>query len=295
MSDKNKRTVLIIGASGMLGHSIFYFLMQNKCLSVFGSVRDESKVWLFPKYMQSEIIPGINAENNDSVIQLMKTVRPEIVINCAGIIKQSDALDDVASTISVNSTLPHRLANLCQIQGSRLIHISTDCVFLGNKGMYTEEDVPDSRDLYGLSKLMGEPVGTSSMTIRTSIIGRGLNANQSLIDWFLSQSKQVKGYCKAIFSGLPTVEIARVIQDHIIPNDSLNGLYHLSANPINKFDLLQLVARVYGKSISIIPNDELIIDRSLDSSKFRSVTGYEPDSWPELIRKMHSFRVQDGE
>ena len=128
-----------------------------------------------------------------------------------------------------------------------------------------------------------------SITLRTSIIGHEIAGTRSLLGWFLAQEGSVKGYTRAIFSGLPTVEVARVIRDHVIPYSDLSGVYHLASDPINKFDLLKLVAQTYKKNIHIIADDQLVINRSLDATRFRLATGYVPQPWPELIRSMHKF------
>jgi dTDP-4-dehydrorhamnose reductase len=220
---------------------------------------------------------------------LFAKVKPHVVINCIGLIKQLAEADDPLSAIPINALLPHRLARLCDVAGARLVHMSTDCVFAGTKGMYTEADMSDAKDLYGRSKYLGEVDYPHAITLRTSIIGHELSGAHSLVGWFLAQQGSVRGFRRAIFSGLPTVELARVIRDHVIPHPELRGLYHVSAEPINKFDLLTLVARAYGKTIDITPDDKLAIDRSLDSSRFRQATGYQPEPWPELVRRMREF------
>jgi dTDP-4-dehydrorhamnose reductase len=181
----------------------------------------------------------------------------------------------------------------CANIDARLIHISTDCVFNGRKGLYKETDLSDAEDLYGKSKFIGELHDLPhAVTLRTSIIGHELNSNDSLVDWFLSQTGTVKGYKKAIFSGLPTVELARVIKDFVMPRTDLQGSYHVSADPIDKYTLLNLIANIYGKEIEIIADEKVHIDRSLNSDKFRQATGYQPPSWPILIEKM--YRANKG-
>jgi len=176
--------------------------------------------------------------------------------------------------------------------GARLIHISTDCVFSGRTGMYTEEDPSDANDLYGISKYIGEIHNQDHViTLRTSIIGHELGSQYALIDWFLAQEGAVKGYAKAVFSGLSTVELARVLRDYVLPQPKLTGLYHVSAEPIDKLSLLKLVAKVYEKNIQITPDEHVQIDRSLDSTRFQQVTGYVPPTWPELVRKMYEQRL----
>ena len=128
-----------------------------------------------------------------------------------------------------------------------------------------------------------------AVTLRTSIIGHELGSAHGLVGWFLSQSGPVRGYTKAIFSGLPTVELAAVIRDRILAAPSLRGLYHVAGAPIAKYELLRLVASAYGKSTEIVPDDRVAIDRSLDGSRFSEATGYTAPPWPELVRRMHDF------
>ena len=191
--------------------------------------------------------------------------------------------------------LPHQLAALCEQHCARLVHISTDCVFDGKKGNYIETDISDAIDLYGKSKFIGELSDKPhAITLRTSIIGHELNSSNGLIEWFLSQTGTVNGFKRAIFSGLPTVELARVIAEYVIPQPNLYGLYHVSAELISKFDLLSLVAKIYGKEIEILPETDVIIDRSLDSSRFRTATGYRAPAWPELIKMMKDSKISTG-
>lgn len=279
----------MLGASGMLGSAILRFFIGNPSYEVVGSVRSFAALRLLPSPMHSHVISGVDVENADMLTALFAKVRPAIVINCVGLVKQLAEADDPLSAIPINALLPHRLAKLCALGGSRLIHISTDCVFRGTKGMYREEDVPDSTDLYGRSKHLGEVDYPEAVTLRTSIIGPELNSNHGLVGWFLSRHSGVKGYTRAIFSGLPTVELARVIRDFVMPYPDMRGVYHVSAEPISKYELLRLVAAAYRRRNTIDPDDSVVIDRSLDSARFRDRTGYQPPSWPELIKRMHDF------
>lgn len=229
--------------------------------------------------------------DHDTLTSVMARVKPDVVINCVGLIKQLAHAKDPLTALPINAMLPHRLASLCELAGSRLIHVSTDCVFSGRKGLYQESDLSDAEDLYGKSKYIGElHEKAQAITLRTSIIGHEPGSNHALVDWFLSQQNSVRGFTKAIFSGLPTVELARVMKDFVIPHPKLNGLYHVAAEPIDKFRLLSLVAAQYGKSIEIRPDDGLVIDRSLDGARFREATGYVAPDWPELVRRMHQQR-----
>ena len=217
-------------------------------------------------------------------------MRPDVVINCIGLVKQIAAVNDPILALSINSILPHRLARLCDLASARLIHVSTDCVFSGGKGGYVESDPPDALDLYGRSKLLGEVAYPHAITLRTSIIGRELNGSHGLIGWFLAQQGAVSGYTRAVFSGLPTCELARVVRDFVLPQPELHGVYHVVAEPISKYALLQLVNGAYGKHLEITPDASVQIDRSLNGGRFRAATGYVAPSWPELVEQMRAFK-----
>lgn len=284
-----KTKVMVLGATGMLGNAVLRLFAQSAAYETVGSARSSSALKLLPAKLVGHIITGVDVENMDSLISLFTKVRPDVVINCIGLVKQLAEADDPLAAIPINALLPHRLARLCNVAGARLVHMSTDCVFSGAKGMYTEADESDAKDLYGRSKYLGEVDYPHAITLRTSIIGHELSGAHSLVGWFLAQHGSVRGFRRAIFSGLPTVELARVIRDHVLPHPELHGLYHVSAEPINKFDLLTLIANTYGKTINISVDDKLVIDRSLDSSRFRLATGYQSEPWPELVRRMCEF------
>ena len=284
------KTVLVMGASGMLGNAFMRFFTESPSYLVWGSARSGEFLKHMPTELHSRIVTGVNVDSPDSLHQLFDQTRPDFVINCIGLVKQHLGATDPLSIIPINSILPHRLARLCKLSGARLIHISTDCVFSGSKGNYLEEDYPDSNDLYGRSKLMGEVDYQNAVTLRTSVIGHELIGAKSLINWFLSQKKEVEGYVNARFSGMPTVELAKVVRDFVIPRPELHGLYHVSTEPICKHDLLQFVAQVYDSKITIKKTLLPVIDRSLDSRRFREATGYMPPDWLSLVRSMYQFR-----
>ena len=254
-----------------------------------GSVRSPRAPPLLPQALQDRVICGVDVDNMDSLLQLFARVKPDVVINCIGLVKQLVAADDPLVAIPINSLLPHRLLRLCKVAGARLVHVSADCVFAGTKGMYREDDFADSKDLYGRSKFLGEVDDLQAVTLRTSIIGPELRSAHGLVSWFISQRECVKGFTRAIFSGLPTVELACVMRDFVIPRPDLHGVYHVSAAPINKHELLLLIAGAYSMEIDVVPDDALVIDRSLDSTRFRRITGYDPPDWPQLVRAMHEF------
>jgi len=289
MTPTPDRSILVLGATGMLGHAMFRGLAGTTGCRVIGSTRTAAQHHRFSEPLRSRLVNNVDANNPDSLSKVLDDVRPDVVINCIGLVKQLPGANDPLSAIPVNALLPHRLARLCRPMGARLIHISTDCVFDGTKGNYVETDPPDATDLYGRSKLLGELDCPDAITLRTSIIGPELAGARGLVGWFLSQSGSVKGFRRAIFSGLPTVELTRVVRDFVLPDASLYGLYHVSAAPISKYDLLKIVADVYRCRIDLQPDDALVVDRSLDSSRFRNRTGYQPPAWHDLIRRMHEF------
>lgn len=282
--------VLVLGANGMIGSTMLRVLSEKKDWQVYGSIRDGSLKRFFSAEISERLIEGIDVEHPDSLVKILDKTRPNVVVNCAGLTKHKPEAEDPLVSIPINTLMPHRLAGLCELVGLRLIHVSTDCVFSGEKGNYSENDFADARDVYGKSKALGEVDCPHAITLRTSTIGHELQSKYGLLDWFLSQEGRCKGYTRAVFSGLPTVIFAQVIRDVVIPRTEMAGLYHVAAKPINKFDLLKLIADVYGKSIDIVPDDKLVIDRSLDAKRFQSATGYIAPEWSELIKMMHAYK-----
>ena len=283
------KRILVLGASGMLGNAVFRYFATRTAHEVVGIVRSGASRRLLPAALHDRVAIGGNVEDMDVLVRLFDRHRPTIVINCIGLVKQLDDAKNPLAAIPINSILPHRLAQICSLVDARLVHLSTDCVFAGDKGLYTESDLPDARDVYGRTKLLGEVEYPHTLTLRTSIIGHELSSAHSLICWFLAQEGAVRGFSRAVFSGFPTAEVARIIDEFVLPRPELHGLYHLSAAPIDKFALLKLVAEIYGKTISINDDPGLVIDRSLDSSRFRAATGFQPADWPTLIQRMHDF------
>jgi dTDP-4-dehydrorhamnose reductase len=281
--------ILVLGTSGMLGHTVFRYFSQYTATETFGTLRSNQGLAFFDASQHARLITGVDVEQFDSLTTVLAKVKPTVVINCIGLVKQLATANDPLLALPINALLPHRLTRLCVLLNARLIHISTDCVFSGQRGFYSEEDVSDATDLYGRSKALGEVLDHELvLTLRTSIIGHELNSQHGLLEWFLAQQDSVKGYAKAIFSGLPTVELARVLVDYVLPNQ-LHGLYQVAAEPINKFDLLRLFATEYGRSIEIVADNTLVIDRSLNGAKFQQATGYKSPAWATLVRNMREF------
>jgi dTDP-4-dehydrorhamnose reductase len=282
--------VLILGASGMLGHALMHELPGHLPeASVRGTVRSlDGLAESFRSQMASRLVDGVDVLDATSVAAVLDELRPTAVVNAVGVIKQAPGVDDTVVTTQINALLPHLLARDCAAVGARLVQISTDCVFSGRVGAYTEDDLPDPVDFYGRSKLLGE-VSAPHVTLRTSIIGPELRHGGSLLEWFLSQDGQrVNGFSRAIYSGLPTVELARVIGSVVLPRPELTGVWQVASQPISKYDLLQLVAAEYGWKGTIERDDVFAIDRSLSSTRFTGATGYAAPPWPEMVRDMRA-------
>lgn len=278
--------ILIFGATGMLGHKLIQklggrFDISATCRGAFGLQNFELI------FSNGEIIESVDVTDNSRVLQVIEQVEPDVVINAAGVIKQLPISKDVTTALLVNSLFPQFLAGLAEKDNFRLLTISTDCIFDGLKGNYTEDDLPNAFDLYGQSKRWGEVSATNCLTIRTSIIGHELSTHHSLVDWFLSnRGGSVKGYTNAIYSGFPTAVFADIIGVLIESHPALSGLYNVSSEPINKYELLRLINSEYNAGIEIEPDSEFRIDRSLNSEKFKAETAFSSLPWPEMVRLM---------
>lgn len=290
MSFRQPQRILVLGASGMMGNTILRVFSGSVGFEAWGTVRTPHAASRLPPGLVHRIIESVSCEDFDTVIRAIDAVDPDIVINCIGIVKQLAIANDPLITLPVNSLLPHRLARLLEPRGIRLIHLSSDCVFDGKGSMYVESDYASADDLYGRSKFLGEIDYPNAITLRTSTIGHELGSHHGLLEWFLSQRVSVRGFRKAIYSGVSTPEFARLIRDFVVPRPDMRGLFHVSGDTINKYDLLALIREIYGKPIEVVPEDSVAIDRSLDSSRFRGMTGYRPPSWRDQILDMHAFR-----
>jgi dTDP-4-dehydrorhamnose reductase len=278
--------VLVIGGTGMLGHKLVQRWMNRFELwtTIKGRFEDYGKYGIFDR---QKTFDSVDAENFQTVAKAVEEINPQVIFNAVGVIKQLPTSENVVKTLTINSLFPHRLAEITENCGAKLINISTDCVFNGQKGNYTEEDISNATDVYGKSKNLGEVTKGNCLTLRTSIIGRELQTAHGLVEWFLSnRGKKVKGFVNAIYSGFPTIVLADIIADLIENHHNLSGLYHLSADSINKYDLLKLINEAYRTEIEIEPFEDFRIDRSLNSAKFREATGFKPEGWRKMIKKM---------
>jgi len=278
--------LLILGGSGMLGHQLWRSLhaQHDIWVTLRRPAADFAPYHLFDEAKSIQV----NDITDDTALgQALAQAKPDAVINCVGLIKQRDEASDEALAVRVNAEFPHRLAKRCDETGARLIHFSTDCVFAGTRGNYTEDDPADATDLYGQSKHRGEVTGPQCVSLRTSVIGHELGTNLGLLDWFISQRSQtINGFKKAIYSGFTTLEMARIIERILTRHPRLSGLWHVASEPISKFDLLQLCREKLGWEGIIEPNDEFVCDRSLNGDRFNEATGYKPPGWQAMISEL---------
>jgi dTDP-4-dehydrorhamnose reductase len=277
--------ILILGGDGMLGHQLYKHLSLTHDVSV--TLHQERR--LYAKYGifdDKNTYGGIDVRNTESLGGVLRDCEPDVVINAVGIIKQRKSAKESIPSIEINALFPHRLALLCESINARMIHLSTDCVFAGTKGNYQENDPSDAEDLYGKSKYLGEVNENHCLTLRTSMIGEELSRKNSLLEWFLAQEESIRGFKKAIFTGFTTQELARIIETLIVNYPYASGLYHVSSEPISKYDLLNMVKDGLKLPIEILPDTSFFCDRSLDSSKFRKEFNYQPPTWDEMIDEL---------
>lgn len=277
--------ILILGGDGMLGHRLLDHLQPRHEVKV--TLRQDLLAYAsFGIFSKENAYDAIDIRSLERVVEVMADFRPEAVINAVGIVKQRPDAKEIIPSLEINALLPHRLALLCKGIGARLIHLSTDCIFSGKKGSYLESDPSDAEDLYGKTKYLGEVYEANSLTLRTSIIGRELSRHTSLMDWFLAQTGTVKGFTRAIYTGFTTLEMSRIIEKMLLEHPEASGVYQVSSEPINKYELLQLIRGKLGLDIEIIPDDTFCCDRSLDSQRFRGEFNYTPPSWPDMIEEL---------
>lgn len=274
--------VLVVGATGTLGHRLC--IEWGERFECFGTVRAPVAERVSDLLVSTTLIPGVTAEQPDSLRPAFERARPDVVVNCIGAVKQAEAGKRAVPAIRINSLFPHELAALCSEHSARMIHVSTDCVFSGDRGAYTEDDVPDATDVYGRSKLLGEVSGPGLLTLRTSLIGRELRGSLGLLEWLISnRAGTVRGFRRAVFSGLTTKAHADEIGFLISEQPDLDGIWHLAAEPIDKLTLLEMLNDALDLGIEVVPDEGVVIDRSLDSSRLRNATGRQPRRWDEMV------------
>lgn len=277
--------ILVLGGEGMLGHKMFQVLRARypeTCCTIRGSL-DEPFYRRIDLFRHGTVLEKVDAMDLSALRRTLREIRPGFIVNCVGVIKQREEAKAAIPTITLNALLPHQLAEYAQEWGGRVIHFSTDCVFSGNRGGYTEDDPSDAEDLYGKSKHLGEATAENALTLRTSIIGRELSHFRSLLEWFLAQEgKSVRGFRRVIYSGVTTNYLARRVGDLIGDHPRLSGLYQVTSAPISKHDLLCLLRDAFKLDVGIVPDEQEVSDRSMVGDRFMKATGYACLPWPEL-------------
>jgi dTDP-4-dehydrorhamnose reductase len=275
----------------MLGHKLCQLLPQMGH-EVVGTVRqDPAELADYGEvYSHCRLIGPVDVLDDAQLDATLADQEPDAIINAVGVVKQLKEANNALLSVGINSYLPHKLAQLAARYEARLVHISTDCVFSGQKGAYREDDPSDAEDLYGRSKFLGETdeTETAAVTLRTSFIGRELHRpTHGLIEWFLSQQgQQIKGFTRAIYTGLTSIELVRVIERVIREHDTLRGVYQVASQPITKYDLLQLAREAMGVDVRIEPDESFFCDRSMVMDRFVEATGYQPPTWAEMVRQL---------
>lgn len=284
--------ILVLGGTGMLGHQLYRSC--NRRHQTWTTLRRQSAQGLPAFFDAQRCIGGVDAGSLESMARAFAECRPEVVVNAIGVVKQVVDSEGPITCIQLNALFPHYLARLCGEQGARLIHVSTDCVFSGKKGNYTEDDLPDPDDLYGRTKVIGEVQGPNVLTVRTSFIGPELRAPTGLLGWFLKRGgARVRGYTNAIFSGLTSRALSHVILSVIERHRDMSGLYHVSSAPISKYDLLCKIRDAFGVRTEIEPHGDVHCDRSLSSARFRAATQITIPSWDEMIADLRTHFEED--
>ena len=275
----------------MLGHKLYQVL--TPVCDVTGTIRGPYvDIAKYDSFEPARIVPGVDVREISRVEKVIEEIIPNVVINCVGIVKSLEKEKGTLLSIWINSLLPHQLYRICRLKGTRLIHISTDCVFSGRRGNYQEDDPSDAEDIYGKTKCLGEVNEPGALTIRTSFIGRELTGANGLLEWFLANNGgRVRGFTNAIFSGFPSLHLAGIISDIIIKYQNLSGVYHISTEPLSKFELLSLIKKAMGLSIEIEQYPGIKCNRSLDSTRYRDATGFAPLPWNEMVNEL----AQDAE
>ncbi|HEY1691497.1 MAG TPA: SDR family oxidoreductase [Polyangiaceae bacterium] len=286
--------ILVLGASGMLGHKVLQTLrlQHHDVHGIIHGTRTDSPLSRVELLQGDGILEGVEADDYVRLAEILRGLRPAAVVNCIGVVKQRPEATNARLSIAINALLPHQLVEICGSWAGRVIHLSTDCVFSGNVGHYSEADPSDAEDLYGKSKYLGE-IGSSgernALTLRTSMIGRELAHFRSLLEWFLgSHAGPIRGYTRAIYGGVTTNHLASLIATILSKHDGLSGVYQVASSPISKYDLLSKLRDAYRLSLEIIPDDSVVCDRSLRGEKLRAAIGYECPPWHGLIEELVS-------
>ena len=286
--------VLVLGAGGMIGSAMFRVLGSYDEYDVWGTIRNKIYINMFSSQEAQKVVIVEELMRTNNISKLLHCLKPEVVINCVGLTKHHQGSHDPQIALPINALFPHKLADLSSLIGAKVIHISTDCVYSGDDGPYTEDDKLDAIDMYGKSKYLGELNRVNTVTLRTSTVGHEYTTNYGLLEWFLTQNNSCKGYANALFSGLTNIEFAKVVAEFVLPQEGLSGIYHVGGHEIDKFKLLKIFSSIYEKEIEIIKDEMILINRSLISDKFNKITGYKACEWEDMVSSMRQHKILNG-
>jgi len=281
-----KKRILILGGTGMLGHILWERLslrFSDIYTTIRKGIRDYGNDGL---YGSARVIDHMDLMDFRMLEGALRVIRPDVILNCIGITKRREEPQNPIPSIILNAVLPHKLAKLAADMNAKLIHFSTDCVFDGRAGHYSDDAPTNATDLYGRTKALGEVTGNNVLTLRSSFIGKEMREGTELLEWFLSQKDVIRGFKNAIYTGLTTLELCRVIEKLLLDYPAASGLYNVSSDPINKFDLLSLIGEQMHHSVEIIPDESFHCDRSLNSERFRKDFGYTPPTWTKMVDEL---------
>ncbi len=281
--------ILILGANGLIGYTLW---------KQFQEKYDTYAVTRLPKatlaehtslFESDKVIDKIDISDFHHLTGIIRALRPECILNGTGVTKRRHEIHHIETALTINSLFPHKLAEWCLGQGIRLINFSTDCVFHGDSGDYNEESITTAIDNYGRTKAFGEVTDMMNcVTIRSSFIGREIMHKTELLEWFLAQDgKSIKGFTNALYSGVSTIQMSKVVS-HILDNfPNLHGLYQLAPEkPISKYDLLCIAKKAFGSSVQIVTDDSFISNKSLNGSKLKNEIGFEVPSWNTMMTEL---------
>ena len=280
--------VLVLGATGMLGHQVYLTLRSAGLAVKAAGRRPFSQFKHFNIFKKADFIENVDLTNSDKYLETLNNESPDVIVNCAGATTRKLNQFNTSEIVLLNSVLPHRLSEWCEANDAKLIHISTDCVFEGEHAPYTEMSPTEAQDTYGMSKALGEVKKSgSALTLRTSIIGPELEGKTELFEWILSQrNQQINGYKNVIYSGVTTIYLSEIISKLVTSNSNLFGLVQVSSKPISKFDLIEMINQIYDLNIDLIPNFDITSNKTLSREFFLSQTGLKSPSWSEQINQM---------
>lgn len=286
-----KKKILILGIDGMIGHKIAQLLEQEN--NLFGTTRKT----IGPKKLGLKTSNLIKKDfDKNQSLGFLDNLNPDIIINCIGITTRRINNDNISNLEFINSRLPHYLNEWTEKNDKRLIHFSTDCVYSGKSGMYTESDNPDAIDLYGKSKAIGEINNTKALTIRTSLIGREVYNHTELFEWlYKNKSGKVYGYENVYYSGLTTIRMSKILEKIINYYPDLQGVFNISSKPITKYSLLKLINRHFKFEIQVKKDLKIKSNKVLISKKITEITDIEIPTWEDLILEFKEDCVKYSE